>query len=174
MTRDFALYDPDLKTQINGTVVPSVSKDYPYIISIGPSYFEAYNTLPGVKFSHGFNLGKNTTAAMDTLISTVPLACKALSNDNFAHWELGNEPDLFARQPRPANWTDGDYVEEWLSKTRIIRHQLSKACPEMLTHGEYKYIAPSFAGTANLLDPVKTWEAGLNDDQDIGMNSMHK
>jgi hypothetical protein len=151
-----------------------VSSDYPYIITIGPSYFEAYNTWPGVKFSHGFNLGKNTSEATNTLVSTVPLACKALSNDNFAHWELGNEPDLFSGQVRPKNWTASDYVNEWLSKTHIIQRQLSKACPDMLTDGEYKYIAPSFAGTANRLDPVKTWEAGLDSGNAVGMNSMHK
>jgi hypothetical protein len=151
-----------------------VSSDYPYIISIGPSYFEAYNTWPGAKFSHGFNLGKNTTAAMNTLISTVPLACKALSNGNFAHWEMGNEPDLFTGQVRPANWTEQDYVDEWLSKTRIVQRQLSKACPDM-AHGEYyKYLAPSFAGPSNRLNPVKTWQDGLNSDNDVGMNSMHK
>ncbi|KAJ5153369.1 Glycoside hydrolase superfamily [Penicillium canariense] len=172
-TQDFALYDPNLKTQINGTVVLSESADYPSIISIGPSFFEAYETWPGTKFSHGFNLGKNTTEAMDTLIATVPLACKALSNGRLAHWELGNEPDLFKGKVRPSTWLESDYVGEWLSKSRIIKRQLSQACPGMVTKGAYKYLAPSFAGTGNKLDPVKTWEVGLDTDHDIGMNSMH-
>lgn len=172
--RDFAYYDANLKTQIKGTIVPSVSTDYPSIISIGPSYFESYNTLPGVKFSHGFNLGKNTTEGADTLIQTVPLACKALSKGNFANWELGNEPDLYRTKIRPANWTEPDYVAEWLSKTHIIKHQLTKACPNMATEDVYKYVAPSFAGTANRLDAVKTWQASLDTDKDIRLNSMHK
>ncbi|KAJ5692588.1 Glycoside hydrolase superfamily [Penicillium macrosclerotiorum] len=172
-TQDFALYDPNLKTQINGTVVPSVSEDYPYIISIGPSYFEAYSTWPGVKFSHGFNLGKNTSAAYDTLIATVPLACKALRKDNFAYWELGNEPDLFTGAVRPSGWNEEDYVAEWLNKTPIIKAQIAKACPEMTSNAAYKYIAPSFAGLTNDLDPIETWDKGLNQNQDIGMNSMH-
>ncbi|KAI2786311.1 Beta-glucuronidase [Penicillium oxalicum] len=170
-TQDFALYDANLETQINGTVIPSLSEDYPSIISIGPSYFEAYDTFPGVKFSHGFNLGKNTTEGLNTLLATVPLACKALSHGNFAHWELGNEPDLFNRQVRPKNWKEIDYVEEWLSKSRIIHRQLMRACPH-LAH-EYNYLAPSFAGTANGLDPVKTWQAGIDSDADIKLNSMH-
>jgi hypothetical protein len=172
--RDFAFYDANLKTQINGTIVSSVSTDYPSIISIGPSYFESYNTLPGVKFTHGFNLGKNTTEAADTLIQTVPLACKALSNGNFDYWELGNEPDLYRTKIRPANWTEPDYVAEWLSKSRIIKRQLTKACPKMATGDVYKYVAPSFAGTANRLDALTAWRAGLDTDKDIGLNSMHK
>ncbi|KAJ5518698.1 Glycoside hydrolase superfamily [Penicillium expansum] len=173
-TQELALYDPDLKTQINGTVVPSITEDFPWLVSIGPSYFEAYSTWPGVKFSHGFNLGNNTTAGMDALIATAPLACKALSHGNFAHWELGNEPDLYQLIGwRPETWTESDYVTEWLSKSQIIKRQIAKACPGMATDHAYKYIAPSFAGFTRDLDPVKTWEDGLDKNKDIGMNSMH-
>ncbi|KAJ5111375.1 hypothetical protein N7532_001910 [Penicillium argentinense] len=173
-TQDLALYDPDLKISINGTFVPSVSTDYPSIIYIGDSYFESYATWPGTKFSHGFNLGKNGTTGMKTLVGTVPLACKALQDGNLAYWELGNEPDLFPMYPvRPAGWDEQAYVDEWLAKTKVIERQLKKSCPELVTKGKYKYIAPSFAGLTNSLDPVKAWQAGLDDDHDIGMNSMH-
>ncbi|KAJ5461381.1 Beta-glucuronidase [Penicillium daleae] len=43
----------------------------------------------------------------------------------------------------------------------------------MVTEDAYKYVAPSFAGTANRLDAVKTWQASLDTDKDIGLNSMH-
>jgi hypothetical protein len=172
------LYDPSLKTSINGTVVPAVSSDYPSIIFIGPSYFESYSTLPGVKFSHGFNMGKNGTVGMDTLLATVPLACNALKGGKLAYWEIGNEPDLFkTTKPdsvRPANWTESDYVTEWLAKKRAIRRQLTKSCPEMATDAKYKYIAPSFAGLTNSLDAIKTWQDGINVDRTIALNSMHK
>ncbi|QKX57278.1 uncharacterized protein TRUGW13939_04389 [Talaromyces rugulosus] len=172
---DRALYDPNIKTQINGTFVPSITEDFPWIISIGPSYFEADSTWPGAKFSHGFNLGENTTAAMDSLTATAPLACKALSHGNFAHWDLGNEPDFYKTMlaARPANWTESDYVAEWLSKSQIVKRQIAKACPDMVTNPAYKYIAPSFAGFTYGLDPVTTWEDGLGKNKDIGMNSMH-
>ena len=85
--RDLALYDPNLKTSINGTVVPSLSTDYPSIIYIGDSYFESYATWPRTKFSHGFNLGKNGTTGMKTLLATVPLACRALKDGKLAYWE---------------------------------------------------------------------------------------
>lgn len=155
-----------------------MSTDYPYIIHIGPSYFESYYSFPGSKFSHGFNMGKNSTAAMNTLLETVPLACKALKDGRLMHWELGNEPDLFKTTTphavRPADWSEEDYVDEWLSKTELMKRQLAKSCPDMATDDLYKFIAPSFAGMENSLNPVKTWQAGLDDDHDIALNSMHK
>ncbi|KAJ5769363.1 hypothetical protein N7520_003922 [Penicillium odoratum] len=175
-TQDFALYDANLRTGINGTVVPAVSTDYPSIVSIGPSFFESYATWPDTKFSFGFDMGKNGTAGMDTLLATAPLACKALKG-KLAYWEMGNEPDLFKTSTpdtkRPANWTESDYVNEWLSKTRLVRRQIAKACPEMTTEAQYQYISPSFAGLTNSLDPVKTWQDGLDTDHDIKLNSMH-
>ncbi|KAJ5917815.1 hypothetical protein N7454_010190 [Penicillium verhagenii] len=176
-TQDFALYDPNLKTGINGTVVPAISTDYPSIVYIGPSFFESYATWPDTKFSFGFDLAKNGTEGMDTLLATAPLACKALKGGKLAYWEMGNEPDLYKSSAtdtkRPANWSESDYVTEWLSKTRLVKRQIAKACPEMATHAEYRYLAPSFAGLTNSLDPVTTWEDGLDADGDIMLNSMH-
>lgn len=115
---------------------------------------------------------------METLLATVPLACKALGNGKLAYWEIGNEPDLFKtttpNSVRPPTWTESDYVTEWLERERAIRSQLKKSCPEMATDSRYKYIAPSFAGLTNSLDAVKTWQGGINKDKTIALNSMHK
>jgi hypothetical protein len=159
-------------------VIPSKSVDYPYIIYIGPSFFESYATWPKTKFSHGFNLGKNGSEGLETLLNTVPLACKALQDGKLAYWELGNEPDLFKTSSqgpvRPSNWTEQDYVDEWLAKSRKIHDALAKACPEMATEKNYQYLAPSFAGLTNSLDPVATWKDDLNTDKNIALNSVHK
>lgn len=181
-TQDLALYDPDLKTAVNGTFVPAVSEDFPYYLTIGPSFFESYATLPGTKFIHGFNLGKNDTAAMKSLLATIPLACKALRDGKLAHWELGNEPDLFkTTEPysvRPASWNESDYVHDWLHKERIIKRKLAQSCPELANNASYSFIAPSFAGPVSgpmySLDAVKVWRSGLNSDRNVALNSMHK
>ncbi|KAJ5668439.1 uncharacterized protein N7477_007009 [Penicillium maclennaniae] len=176
-TQDLALYDPTLKTSVNGTIVPAVSEDYPYLLYIGPSFFESYYTLPGTKFSHGFNMGKNTTAAKDSLLATVSLACKALQDGKLMHWEFGNEPDLFSTTTpysvRPAHWSEQDYVDNWLSGTEMIKRTMARSCPDMVSNEMFKFIAPSFAGIGNSLDPVKTWEDGLDSEKDIALNSMH-
>jgi len=154
--------------------------DYPLNLNIGNAYFESYLTWPGVKFIHGFNQAlTNNTRNRQLLLDTVPLACKALSDGRLAYWEFGNEPDLYKTSAqgikRPANWTQQDYVNEWLTATRDIRTALQQSCPEEATAQAYKYYAPSFAGVKNNgLNLSVVTGLGLGCDSDIGIVSSHK
>jgi hypothetical protein len=179
-TQDYALYNASLKEAINGTYNVARSPDYPTTIYIGPSYFDSYNTFADTKYIHGFNLGLggNNSAGWETLLETVPLACKALDNGKLLWWEYGNEPDLYstsAQGPvRPPSWDELTYVKQWLNGTRAIKSQLAKACPNLLSNDKYGYLAPSFAGTNNHLNPVVTWQDGLDVDKDTKLISSHK
>jgi hypothetical protein len=178
-TQDYAIYNADLAIAINGTINTTRSADYPTTIEIGPSFFESYGIWADVKFSHGFNLGgNNDPRAGDTLIQTVPLACKALSNGKLYWWEYGNEPDLYAtssQEPvRPANYNESDYVTEWVGGTRTIKTQIAQYCPDLQDNATYGYIAPSFAGTNNHLKAPLAWSDGLAVDGDIKYYSSHK
>ncbi|TVY36895.1 Beta-glucuronidase, partial [Lachnellula occidentalis] len=178
-TQDYALYNASLPFAINSTIVPSRATDYPTIIFIGPSYFESYNTWPDTKFSHGFNLGLggNNSVGWQSLLDTVPLACKALGGGKLLWWEYGNEPDLFSTSSqgpvRPPGWNESTYVSQWLNGTRAIKQELQKSCPELTSKESYGYLAPSFAGVSNHLKPVTTWQDGLNVDRDIKLISSH-
>ncbi|KAL7823636.1 glycoside hydrolase family 79 protein [Trichoderma gracile] len=178
-TQDYALYNASQKTSLVGIVDPSRSPDYPTTIHIGPSYFESYGTWPGVKFSHGFNLGLggNRSEGWQTLSDTVPLACKALSHGNLYTWEYGNEPDLFstsAQGPvRPSNWNESTYVWQWLNGTAEIKKQIVKHCPALALFGEPTFMAPSFAGTGNHLKAIPTFQDGLDKNKDIEYFSTH-
>ncbi|RJE21915.1 hypothetical protein PHISCL_05760 [Aspergillus sclerotialis] len=171
--RDWASYDPDLKTAINGTVIPSISTDYPRILSIGPSFFESYSTWPDTKFIHGFNLAHNGSKINNDLLETIPVACKALDG-KLAYWELGNEPNnyktAYQGASRPSNWTTQDYVDEWLSRTSLIKKKLAKSCPH-LTNA--KYIAPSTGLPTGILNPVDVFKHGLKSHHNIALNSEH-
>jgi hypothetical protein len=179
-TQDYALYNASLKYALNGTVNPARSPDYPTTIFIRPSYFESYLTWPNTKFTHGFNLGLggNSTAGWETLLDTVPLACKALGGGKLLWWEYGNEPDLYSTSSqgsvRPASWNEATYVAQWLNGTRAIKGQLEKYCPDLTRNNSYGYYAPSFAGTRDHLKPVTTWDSGLDTDGDIKNFSSHK
>lgn len=109
-TQDYATFDADQQEALVGSYNFNRSKDYPTTISIGPAYFDSYNTWPGFRYLHGFNMGKNGSIGYDTLRGTVPLVCKALAGDKLASWTLGNEPDLFktsAQGPvRPSWWNE--------------------------------------------------------------------
>ncbi|OCK80416.1 glycoside hydrolase family 79 protein [Lepidopterella palustris CBS 459.81] len=176
-TQDYALYDASLDVATNGIYIPSISTDYPVILSIGPSFFESYSTWPDTKFIHGFNLAKNTTAARESLLTTVPLACKALSDGKLLYWELGNEPDLYKTSAqghtRPPSWDESDFVTEWKNGTAAIKDTMANACPDMVSASMFQWIAPSFAGTSNSLNPITTWKDGLDTASDIVLFSSH-
>ncbi|KAJ5108405.1 beta-glucuronidase [Penicillium angulare] len=173
-TQDYALFNSSLKTSINGTYIPSKSTDYPYIIYIGPSYFESYLMWPNTKFSHGFNLAKNSSHNTQLLLDSVPFACQALSHDNLLVWELGNEPDDYKNAIqgalRPFNWTEKDYVHEWFNRTAALKKQMNIHCPHL---ADAKYMAPSFGGIDGSLKALTTWQDGLNDAGNIAFDAEH-
>jgi hypothetical protein len=179
-TQDYALYNASLQEAVNGTYNLARSPDYPTTIFIGPSYFESYQTWPNTKFSHGFNLGlgANNSAGWETLLDTVPLACKALGGGKLLWWEYGNEPDLFSTSSqgpvRPSTWNEATYVEQWFNGTREIKSRLAEACPDMLSNETYGYLSPSFAGVNNHLKPITAFKDGLAGDNDIKLISIHK
>jgi len=92
---------------------------------------------------------------------------------------MGNEPDLFKTSAqgimRPSTWSEVDYVKEWNSKVASVKEALSKSCgDDWVSAQKFKWIAPSFAGTSNSLDAVKSWKAGMDKSGDIAQFSSHK
>lgn len=176
-TQDYALYNSSLQEAINGTYDPKKSNDYPTTIYIGDSFFESYNTWPGVKFSHGFNLAKGAVSAegWETLVRTAPLACKALSNNNLDVWEYGNEPNNFptsAQGPtRPKTWSAKDYTNEWLNGTREITKQIGEHCPKLRGSA---FMAPSYDDRVSNLNASQVWSYGLDERRNIKWYSVHK
>jgi hypothetical protein len=181
-TQDYALYNASLPYALNGTINPARSPDYPTTIFIGPSYFESYSTWPNVKFSHGFNLGLGGSVShpegWQTLLDTVPLACKALGGGKLYAWEYGNEPDLYSTSSqgpvRPATWNEEEYVQQWLNGTRKIKELLGVHCPDMVGNGKEDFLGLSFAGTSNHLKANTTFADGIEADRDIKLFSTHK
>ncbi|KID90443.1 glycoside hydrolase family 79 protein [Metarhizium guizhouense ARSEF 977] len=175
-TQDYALYNASLKEAINGTYDPNKPKDYPTTIYIGDSFFESYNTWPGVKFSHGFNLAKGAVSAegWETLERTAALACKALSNDNLDAWEYGNEPNNYptsAQGPtRLKEWGARDFADEWLNGTRGINKQIKKHCPELADFG---FMAPSYDDRVSNLNATQAWGYGLDKYDSVKWYSVH-
>lgn len=113
------------------------------------------------------------------LIDSVAPACKALSNGNFLYWEMGNEPDLYKTSAqggvRPATWSEADYVKEWNDKLESVKGALRSKCGDAWTSKEnFKWFAPSFAGTENSLSPIKSWNAGLDKSGVVAKFSSHK
>jgi len=145
----------------------SISADYPVHITVGPTYYEAYQTWPGVRFVHGFNLGNVSVRA--ATIASAPYICRALKGKVEA-WGIGNEPDLFwLTGQRTDSYTEAQYVDEWRAMRRDLRTAMT-SCKE-------GFLAPSFAGTSkagiNKLDGLTAWKSGLDADKEIIIASQH-
>ena len=56
-TQDYATLNSSQELALIGSYDFNRSKDYPTAISLGPAYFESYNTWPGFEYIHGLNLG---------------------------------------------------------------------------------------------------------------------
>ncbi|EUC44768.1 glycoside hydrolase family 79 protein [Bipolaris oryzae ATCC 44560] len=174
-TQDWAVFDESQKTNIIGIIQPEISTDYPTIITFGPSYFESYQTMPqGIKYAHGLNMAANTSVERTSTFHSAAYACKAIGG-NLLYWEYGNEADLFnPSRHRPRNYTEADYVSEWLNGTKAIKDVVKVACPEL---AGVKFMGPSFAGPTAVdiatLNAVKAWREGINKDDDIGIVALH-
>ncbi|KAK3676006.1 hypothetical protein LTR78_004198 [Recurvomyces mirabilis] len=177
-SQDNALFVP---TQTEGAILTfaSATADQPSNLTYGPNFFQSYHTWPQTTFVHGLNLKYNTTAAHQALLDSIPYACASLRGQLLA-WELGNEADLYAAflgsaESRPASCNEAAYVSEWLNLTRSIRSALQTSCPDMAKNGSFEWYAPSFAASQGLseLDQVKTWNAGLDADQDLKVFASH-
>jgi hypothetical protein len=149
-TQDYAIFNSSLLDRATiGIIDPAKSKDYPTTLTFGPIYFQSYHTWPDVKFTHGFNLGRNSTAARKALIQSVPYACKALEEGRLLYWELGNEPDLYSTSSqgpvRPPSWNERWYVRQWLHWTRQIHQAMEKACPNLASKEEYKSVLLTYS-----------------------------
>ena len=72
------------------------------------------------------------------------------------------------------NWTETDYVSEWINGTSTIEQAIKTACPDL---SGAKFMAPSFAGVGVngyfTLDPVEAWKKGINKNKNIGIISSH-
>lgn len=149
---------------------------------LGPSFFESYNQWDKIKFTHGFNMniGGNNSAGWQTLLDSVPVACKTIGSDRIDAWEYGNEADMYGETlpgykiaSRPEGWGEEEYVRDWLNATRQIESLIEEHCPEMATPELYGFFAPSFADNDFPMTSPKVWAAGLNEDGNIKFYARH-
>lgn len=169
-TQDFALYDSSQSKALVG-VTPKGS-DYPTTVTIGDKYFESYNTWSNTKYCHGFNmaLGGSTAKGFQTLVDTVPLACKALSGSKFYAFEYGNEPNLYAPKVRPSSWDVDTYVSQWKNGTDEIVALVKKHCSGMTA----TFMGPSFSGPDDGFAASDAFSDGFDGNGDVKYFSSHK
>ncbi|KAL1962237.1 hypothetical protein VTN77DRAFT_9893 [Rasamsonia byssochlamydoides] len=167
-SQDRAIYDSSLTVP----TASSCAADPEAILCIGSSFFDSYGAFPsGTKYSHGFNLAANNASGYDTLTATVPLACQALQDGPLNVWELGNEPDLYRGKWRPSDWTEEEYVAEWLNGTDRIRTLLQQSCPSLAA--DLAFMAPSLSSPGSALKITNIFADGLDNESTVKQISVH-
>lgn len=54
-----------------------------------------------------------------------------------------------------------------------MREIVQRDCPDVIEQGKFRFYSPSFAGTSNSLNLIKTFAAGLDTDQEIAFIDSH-
>ena len=54
-----------------------------------------------------------------------------------------------------------------------MRDIVSRDCPDVIHNGKFKFYSPCFAGTGNSLKMIRTWQAGLDADQEVALVDSH-
>ncbi|KAF9885639.1 hypothetical protein FE257_012730 [Aspergillus nanangensis] len=174
-TQDHALFYPDQVEAIK-LVFEEPGADQPSTVQYGPAYFSTYQAWEGLEFIHGFNFAFNGTSDREQLQSVAMAACTSMGDGLYLS-EVGNEMDFAPGWPnyyRPSNWTMGDYVTEWTSKSNLIAQTIEDNCPGVSTG----FVAPSFIWTnytgREPWSPAEAFRLGLGDNglvKEIGVHN---
>lgn len=95
----------------------------PENVTIGPSFFEAFDTFIDLQTQYTFMVNL-ASLNLDNALAEARHALDAIGS-NLEAIEIGNEPDLYIQQGvRPTNWTEAEYVRQWLSFAGPIKKQV--------------------------------------------------
>jgi hypothetical protein len=138
-SRDKTTYDPNLKQGIYNYWPPGDSADQPVNSTIGPSFWESFNSVQGVSYIFGLNFYKNDSTWLTNQENEVNQTLLQVPLDRIHLFELGNENDYSAAGSfRPSWYNQQDYANEWINKTRHIQ------VPNATTPVSLRFFAPSF------------------------------
>ncbi|KAF2098183.1 family 79 glycoside hydrolase [Rhizodiscina lignyota] len=158
-TQDRTTYIASQKQPIINNWDYTYNLDQPKNSTIGPSFWRSFNRLSSTKYIFGLNFFKNDSTFMQNLYGEVSESRKNIPTEKLYLFELGNENDVGTGNGfRPANWTQKDYVNEWVYRTE---HLQSK------NNDKLRFYAPSFAGLGNdVFSPITVWNSTYDYDQD--------
>jgi hypothetical protein len=139
----------------------SYNRDRPHNSTIGPAFWESFHTIPGLKYIFGLNFVKNDADAIPNLQNEVEQTLARLPPKSLFLFELGNEnDDAPSNGDRPRNWTQYNYVDEWVERTRHIQNDKKSL----------RFFAPSFGsfsnGSPNWFSARTLWNATYNYNRD--------
>lgn len=119
ITVDSSIFDPNGPALVND-LSPTGGI---YRTIYGPDFFQSHHNFPNTSlFVVDANLGNNS---VEIAQGEIIAAIEHLGWDRIYSLELGNEPDQYAGNLRPENWTSLDYTNQFLNWTSILSEELN-------------------------------------------------
>jgi hypothetical protein len=160
--RDHTTYIPDQEEGIINNWDYTYNSDQPRNSTIGPAFWESYNVITGTQYIPGLNFYKNDSDSLRNLQGEAQESLKYIPAERLHLLEIGNENDYGAKSGfRPVNWTQEDYVEEWISRSRNIQ----------TSDKSLRFFAPSFCcfnitTDYSFFSPWTVWNSTFGYDRD--------
>ncbi|KLO15240.1 hypothetical protein SCHPADRAFT_871320 [Schizopora paradoxa] len=132
----------------------------------GPAYYESLAVFPqSSRFIVDVNLGNSS---VDIAQKEIQAAVKYIGWDRIYSLELGNEPDQYAGNVRPAGWTSEDYTEQFLNWTSELTERLD--LPKKIFQAGAFAIDPTSSAP---MTTVSIIEEGIDDTGVIKLFDQH-
>ncbi|KAL3485093.1 hypothetical protein BJX62DRAFT_243277 [Aspergillus germanicus] len=96
--------------------------------TVGPAWFESFQTFPGVKWMFGLSFERDELGKSESIKQALKVT-EVLDRDEIYGLELGNEIDGFPGLRRDVDWSISDYVREWHEYSDAISEALAKHAP---------------------------------------------
>ncbi|KAJ5286695.1 hypothetical protein N7478_002381 [Penicillium angulare] len=136
------------------------SNGIPLEVYVGPTFFEGFESFPGVPWTFQVNLANNKSGALDNALAEARVALNHIKG-NLVAFEVGNEPDLYPGDVRPLNYSTADYVREWTGFADAISNRVLRGNRYGLDYWKI-FQALTFVSKGDSFSTAKAFHDGIN------------
>ncbi|KAJ5297794.1 hypothetical protein N7508_008043 [Penicillium antarcticum] len=167
---DRAIYN---ETQDQSIILSEESGNgIPNKVSLGPVFFEGFDNFPDTPWTFQVNLANNKADRLEHALTEARVALSHIRG-NLVAFEIGNEPDLYPGDVRPASYTVADYVREWREYADAISEHVLKGNRYGLDEWRI-FQALTFVFHMDGFTTARAFEDGVDDDGHVKLVSWHQ
>ncbi|KAJ5533180.1 hypothetical protein N7494_009732 [Penicillium frequentans] len=167
---DRAIYNAP---QVESVILSSeYSNGIPLEVYVGPTFFEGFESFPGVPWTFQVNLANNKSDALENALLEARVALSHIK-ENLVAFEVGNEPDLYPGAVRPLNYSTADYVREWTGFADAISDEVLRGNPYGLDHWRI-FQALTFVDKGDGFSTAKAFQDGIDKSGHVKTVSLHQ
>ncbi|KAJ5653703.1 hypothetical protein N7490_000706 [Penicillium lividum] len=144
----------------------------PLEVYVGPTFFEGFESFPGVPWTFQVNLANNKSNALENALAEARVALSHIKGHLVA-LEIGNEPDLYPGAVRMLDYSTADYVREWTSFADAISNQVMRGNSYGLDYWRI-FQALTFVDKGDGFSTAKAFHDGIDETGHVKTVSLHQ